>query len=68
MVLDIIFCDNINIWFLFDKMLEIKRERGFFYDKFYFLLIKFCNFFVFSLLFLKFLVCDGGIGCGVRFS
>lgn len=68
MVLDIILRDNINIRLSLDKMSEIKRERGFFHDKLYLPLTKLRNSPAFSLSPLKLLVCDGGIGRGVRFS
>lgn len=68
MVLNIILRDNINIRLSLDKMSEIKRERGFFHDKLYLPLTKLRNSPAFSLSPLKLLVCDGGIGRGVRFS
>lgn len=68
MVLNIILRDNLNIRLSLDKMSEIKRERGFFHDKLYLPLTKLRNSPAFSLSPLKLLVCDGGIGRGVRFG
>lgn len=49
-------------------MSEIKREREFFHDKLYLPLTKLRDSPAFSLSPLKLLVCDGGIGRGVRFG